>query len=571
MTTTQGSEARGATAWAVVAFGGLAITALGGCDPPPADEVLLGPERSVPFEVASTSVRDSVLPADEDLVVTFTRPIDGATLGPRSLVVSAPRRRRITASAVRIDGATLRLSSDLVRSVAAGETAELRIEGGASPASVRAADGSALREKFVLAFRVEDGARTDLAGPVLVASRPTDGADDISPGSLVELRFSEPVAADADSFTLREDGRERRARVRVSADRRRLLLRPERPLSPGAAVTVEIHRSLTDDAGNPLASRSPRRVAFRVRPSTLREIEEDFVSDEFADRSATGCAWGEIETPGVLVARLGTTPLPCFDAEPTTDLGNHETIRFQIRVRGDEVPGGLASALRLRFSRAGSAGPLRGARIEAGPADEDVLDPWFEGNRSHARLRVVADDAARSPWEPDETGGAVTDIAFEEPIALVPGEPLLLDVALDLEPGARLAASPDTSERALVRDGPRERLVPAAALLVSGADPSARSLWYDAGIDAPKWRTARVDMAEEIPGIRVAVSYQAAPADAQGLPDAAMASSWESDLEHVPPWRFVRFRVRFEGTAWDARVPRVDRIAMPFDATPTAR
>ncbi|MCE9638086.1 MAG: Ig-like domain-containing protein [Planctomycetes bacterium] len=565
---------------------------LGGCDPPPAREVLLGAEPAAPFRIETTNVRNGLLGPHDDLLVRFSCAIDPASVGPRSVVIEtyaaeSVRRRRISGASAVLEGDTLRFPATLIASVIGDDPAQVRMEGGASPCALRAADGETLAVREVVGFRRAVEGRTDMEGPTLLASRPADGATDVPPGAAIELRFSEPLAIGSalsgDGVSLRADGHEVAARLRLSADRRRMLVRPQTALAAGASVEVEVRRCLVDDAGNPPATGSPMVVHFDVCPTSLHEIEESFSCDDYLDRTRTDCAWGEIEAPGLLVPRCGPVPMPALDVEPTTDLGDRDEIRFQVRIRGDEALDGLASGLRLRFSQTTAAGPLRAVVVEGGPTIDDSLEPWFQGNRDRARLQVLATRHESLPWESDGAQGAVVDVPFEQPLALSAGQAVLLDVVLAVEPGARLAAAPDSDGRALVRGGPRDRAVPSAVLLVSGASPVARSLWYDAGVASPRWRAAILETAGGVAGATpdtsaggaagamVVAEFQTAPADSAGNPDAAVASPWEGNLALVPSWRFVRFRLRFEGGSSDGRMAPVDRVLMPFERTPAGR
>lgn len=543
------------------------VTLAAGCDRPGAGRVIESAGVRAHFAVQGTNLRDGALASGEDLIVEFSQAVDASSCGARSVILLAGRRRRLAGAAVRCSGTAIRIPASLLRSLTPAEPLTLRLDGGPAPCALRSAAGERLREPYSVSFRVGAATVADLTGPTLVASRPEPGTSDAPAGTSIELRFSEPVTTSSahDAIVVRAGGDAVPVRIRFSPDRRRALIRPQEPLPAGARVVAEVHRSLTDDAGNPLAPGSATCLEFRTRPSPRREIDEDFAYDDFADRPATNCAWGEIEAPGRLVARFGATPLPCLDEVPVTDLGDRDEVRFQILVRSHEARGGLASALRLRFSRTAGGQPLGAVRIEAGPAGDDLLDGSFQANRRRAQLAVVADHGADLAWEPDDTSGVTVEVPFEQPLVVPPGAPLLLDVELSVEPGARLAASADTEVRALVRGSARERLLPSACLMVCGADSVARSLWYDSGTGDPQWRSALVETDEDVPGTSAVVEFQTAPADARGLPDLAAASQWEDDLAATPTWRFVRFRVRFDGASWEGRTPRLDRIVMPFD------
>lgn len=544
-----------------------ATLATGGCDRGAAPRGAAVEDHAEPFVLAGSNLVAGSLPAGEDLVLRFTRPIDVRAFGPRSVVITSPRRRRLTGSAVRVTHDSLRIPGDRLRGLAPGEPLVLRVEGGASPCSLRATDGAPLGSRLVVSFRCSGVGTDDLTGPSLVASRPADGDEEVAPGAVIELRFDEPLGAAPldDAITVRESGRPLPARLRASADRRRVFIHPAWSPAPGSMVEVVVHRSLADATGNLLDRSSRARVRFRVRRDPVREVEEDFSSDEFLDPTVTDCAWGEQDAPGVLVPRCGTTPLPCLTSEVTTDLGARDEIRFQILIHADETTGGFGSSLRLRLTHVDD-GAVRSVRVEGGPIDDDHLDPWLQGNRDRARLELLADAEGPLDWEPAGPGTAVVDIPFVQPLSLERGVPILLDVTVTPEPGVRLAAATDAAGRALVRGAGRERLIPAVELRVAGAEPTARSTWYDSGDPAPLWRPASVEIADDVPGARVIAEFQTAPSDARGRPDVTLASAWDADLGLVPAGRFVRFRLRFDGAAADGRMPRVDRVVMPYDA-----
>ena len=155
------------------------------------------------------------------------------------------------------------------------------------------------------------------------------------------------------------------------------------------------------------------------------------------------------------------------------------------------------------------------------------------------------------------------DIVVEEPRGLVRGRAVLLDVHLSVTPGARIAAPGDFGMSALVEG--HGGVAPAASLLVSPATPQARSLWYDTGVAYPGWRACSVVRADDDPGVQVVAEFQSAPPDPDGNADATRASPWESDLARLPAYRFVRFRLRFDGSPEGAGAPRLDRIVLPYE------
>lgn len=555
---------RRVTAAAVLRTAAAAL-ALAACDVAPVAETILdvGPPPP-PFTVASAEVDGE---GDGTVALTFTQAVDPRTIGPRSLRVLRADGRRVVHSSFEVDGATVRIRPEPARGLPRTEDLRLRVAGGASPRAVRSLEGAALDDAFELALRAPAGGVADLEGPAVVGSQPADGARDVVPGTSIELRFSEPISAGAvrsgDAVTVSVDGVAVAVRARLSADRRRVLVRPDTSIPPGAAVGVEVHPCVLDRAGNPLREGSARRMRFRTRDSTLHEIVEDFVCDDMSDPAATDCAWGEPGSPGFLVPRCGATPAGSAAPAPDTDLGDRPEIRFLLHVRAGDVPGGVATGIRLRFATTSDRGPLLAAVVDGGVFGLEALDPSFEGSRRNADLAPLAHAAGPFAWEV-EGAGAVVDVPFAEPLRLSGADDLLFDVRLRVTPGSRLAAGADDERRTLVEDGGRVRLAPAAAVLVAAGSPRAGSRWYDTGVARPDWGTAQVLTDVGDPGVRIVAEYQSAPGDAAGAPDDGLASPWERDLSRLPSQRFVRFRLQFDGAASGAAPPRVDRVVLPY-------
>jgi hypothetical protein len=329
-------------------------------------------------------------------------------------------------------------------------------------------------------------------------------------------------------------------------------------------VEVELHRCLLDAAGNALDASSAQRVAFRTRATSLCEVAEDFADAVRADVPATSCGWDDPETPGVLMARTGSVLVGALADDVPPGMPAVERVRFQLLFPGDEMPAGLASALRVELADAPEGAELCAAQVDGGETSLELRDPSFLGNRDASRLRTLAVLTDAVPVENStERAPAAVEIPFEEPLRLEPGRAVLLEVTLVFSPRVRVASAPDALQRALV-EGCSE-VVPSAALVASPSAPQARSLWYDSGADVPGWQRATVVGANFDPDLQTVVEYQAAPARSAGGIDIAHASPWVRDLAHLPAYRYVRFRVRFDGGLEDGASPRIDRIVLPYE------
>ena len=536
---------------------------LAACDPPPAEDVLLGPAPQAPFAVEGIGIERATGPS-APVTIRFTRDFDAATVGARSVRVTRVGTRRPLRVRAWGAGRELRVAPPPGRAFPAGATLLLHLDGAPSPRGIRSKDGEPLARAYEAEF-VVPSVRGDLVGPVLVGSQPRDGADDVAPGSAIELRFDEAIAArslvSGDAVTLRVDGVHAPARLTRSGDGTMIVVHPATPLPPDRRVTLELHTCLLDDAGNPLDGSSKRELGFHTRATSLLELAEDFVDDGRSDARATSCAWDDPETPGMLLARNGTVLVGTDGGEASLELPDANVLHFQLLIPPGEIPGGLASALRLEFGGAPEGAEVVSAVVEAGPTSLDQREPSFAANRAVSELRQVARLAEPAAIElaTDAGGRAWTEILFDEPLSLEPGQPVLVEVRIETNVPVRVAAHADAGIHALVEGA--SGLSPAASLVVAPLVPQARSLWYDTGVTYPGWRSSTVT--PTVPGSRL--EFQSAPSSSAGGPDASRASEWESDLARLPAFRYVRFRVRFEVLGDAAAAPRIDRIVLPYE------
>jgi len=550
---------------ALVAALAASVAVLAACDPPPTKDLLVGPSLPSPFVIERCAPARGVVPADDALVVRASDDVDPKSVGPRSVRVTRAGGRSIRVQS-RVEGRELLVAPPPGREFPVGERLRIRIEGAPSPRSVRSTSGDPLARPFETSFRVGPR-RRDLVGPRLVDSLPRDGADRVAPGSCVELRFSERLApgavATGDAVSLRVAGASVGARLALSGDGSMIVVHPVSPLPPDRRVDVELHDCLLDAAGNPLDGSSVRTLSFRTLATSENELSEDFVDSGKCDERATSCGWDDPDAPGVLVGRSGAVLVGPDAGRPLLDLGDATTLHFQIVVPGDEAPDGLASALRVEFAAAPTGARLISAVVEAGPTTLDAADPSFAANRAAAQPATVARIVEPVDVDAGDGGLPFVDVAFETPLRLDSGRPVFLDVRLEVDAGVRVAAWRDVGGLALVEG--KSAVAPAASLLVTPASPQARSRWYDTGVTYPGWRPGSVFSVDADPGVNVVAEFQSAPADADGGADVGRASPWDADLERLPAHRFVRFRLRFEGTPDSGVAPKIDRIVLPYE------
>ena len=519
------------------------------------------------LRIVATDVSDGVHAGHDAIRVEFDRPIDAASVGSRSVRVERPGGGRVRRVRVWSSRSLLFVAPPPDREFPAETELTLRIEGGGSPRSLRAEDGSLLRSAAGLRFRALKRRRTDLEGPRLIASLPAAGATDAAPASQLQLVFDEPLARgpvrSGDAVVVRVDGRETPSRQRLSPDLTRLVVRPKRHLPPGAVVTIEVQSALLDLSGNPAI---PTMIRFRTGATRLRELTEDFVTTDMLDPAGTTGGWGAAESPGFLVPRAGRLRRSPVDGDTWSSvLPEMARVRFQATFPNAGDGGGVASALRLYLSGAVEGDVLPAALVEVGATSLLRVDPTFDANRGASALHPVMTSAEPLVVDSDDAGLGphYVDVPFDLPHALHPGEPVLIDVDVTLPAGIRLAAAPDSSSLALVENLGVGVLLPAAELLVSGGPPQARSAWWDSGVERPGWRTAVVEGTSALDE-DVVVEFQTAAATEDDLPDPDRASEWGLDLAELPALRFVRFRVTFARLGVRGNAPRIDRIVLPY-------
>lgn len=517
------------------------------------------------LQLVTSDVSDGVHAGRGAIRLEFDRPVDAASVGPRSVRVERPGGRRVRRVQVWSSGASVFVAPPPERAFPTDVDLRLRIEGGGSPRSLRALDGTALGAATDLTFRVLQRRRSDLEGPRLLESLPAAGATDAAPGSHVQLVFDEPLARapvrSGEGVIVRVDGLPVPARLRLSPDLTRLVVRPRQHLPPGAHVSVEVQPSLLDLSGNPAET---VQVAFRTRATRLRELSEDFVTTDMLDGAGTTGGWALPEAPGFLVARAGRLQwAPLDGGTGRAALPAAERVRFQVLFPAVDAPGGIASALRVHLTGADEGDVLPSAAVDLGVTTLFRVDPTFEANRRASDLQSFASMPESLPVEVDEDGAPYVDVTFDAPAVLLPRTALLVDVELLLPLGVRVAASQDPGALALVENLGAGVLVPAVDLLVSGGPPQARSAWWDSGVTRPGWQKAVVSGAATA-GEDYVIEFQTAAATPDGVPDLDRASEWGPELSQQPALRFVRFRITFARLAPRGSEIRIDRVVLPY-------
>jgi hypothetical protein len=194
--------------------------------------------------------------------VTFSEPIDPASLGPASLAFFPDGAGRIPADVTLIDGGrTLQI---VPRSALALLTLyHLQVGTG-----VRDLAGNALVTPLASRFTTRGA---DTRGPQLLQLNPSDGATESPLSPWIAARFDEPLARASvppNGLELVQGGRRVEATLDYEDGDRTLLLRLAAPLALDTAYTVELNGNVTDAAGNRVVDEEGQPFDYRSHTFT---------------------------------------------------------------------------------------------------------------------------------------------------------------------------------------------------------------------------------------------------------------------------------------------------------------
>jgi PKD repeat protein len=193
-------------------------------------------------------------PADLGLVTGRIQRADGVTPQPAVLATAD------TAPFADVSGAAGRF---VIAGRAGGDT---RV----AARDAASGDGASVTASVPSAASVVDVVLTlAVAAPSVVSTSPVAGAIGVPLDSTVTITFSEPIdpaSVTADAARLQVAGLDVATSRVLSADRRRLIVRPDAPLAGNTLHTLVVGGPLRDDGGNGLQTFSP--ISFRTLDPT---------------------------------------------------------------------------------------------------------------------------------------------------------------------------------------------------------------------------------------------------------------------------------------------------------------
>lgn len=515
------------------------------------------------------------VPRDGTLVVTFSEPVDAASLraGAVRVVQTGGQEQPVEA---RVSGDELVLEPPVPFGFAAATRYALIVEGFPSLLALRSRAGRPLAARERIEFTTSDLYGSDLEPPgVDGIELETDPAGTWS----VHVRFSETVDPDSvvpgRSLVVTDADSGMALPGRVISDRLGVWYRFLPGESPRpAAIRVVLTAGITDLAGNPLSPhRAPLEARFELPvaadPARAGEIAEDFTDDRMMDSARTTALWNGDRFPGVLLAEPATTllPLPGDPDQPESfvDIGG-EPVRIRLLLTREEL--GVARELTgLEWSPAGGAflpAEYESLEIEVTPTTRETLDgEGFELDRPTRLLR-------RTPWRIEAGEWERARVAFSESYLFDGSSNLLLEIRVGRGDHTNfLRGHHSPTGRALVEAGAETVAVrPVLTLRSFSWSPVATSRFYDSGLEDPVY-LAPVIQPEDLPdGVRMRIAFQGARRlGADGRPpvdDPAAASDWTPDVRDLAGYRFVRFRIEFEGVSLSGAAAAIDDIVIPF-------
>ena len=229
----------------------------------------------------------------------------------------------------------------------------------------------------------------DAAAPTAILATPVAGATDVSPGSAVEVRFSEPVSgASAGTISIRSpNGRAVQADVTYDAARQVATIRPTAPLALSRAYRVVVGAGVVDVAGRPVAA---SEWGFTTR------LDADALSE-----------------PLPVVLESGTHELERIgDDGRTTETRTIEVVdrRWLVADRRARLPGRAGSWLHLVDTELGGWWVAESPRAHAlGQVEEAILADGTELDLARTSLPAAAVNAqGPQPGDADATSPTIT-------------------------------------------------------------------------------------------------------------------------------------------------------------------
>ena len=506
-------------------------------------------------------------------MVHFSEPIDPSSLGPGSVRVVRRRGNLEQPIHFEVKGDRVLLHPPSPFGFDGNASFWLVIEGFPSLRAPRTREGRPLARRFRRSFTT-----SRLYGPDLVPPYPEAVELEQEPGGAFSVRIdlSEPVdpSTVALGLTLKVLSLDDGAPVtgRVIHDRRAEVLTflPSVATLPHG-IRVILTPGILDLAGNPLRVEGMEETVFQLTvppfSSSLGEIVEDFETTRMRDASGTTARWNESGAPGALCGEPGSTTLMLAEdpeVQETHLAAGGEDLLIRMLIRREELgpPRRLTSLLWAPAGTGLVASDHRGLSVRLIPTRRERLD-----DRGTDGLPVVALDQATWRIEPGRPD--LLAVPFSRWFAYDGETNLILEIRVGRGSHTNFfRAQPSRPGRSIVRRGGKaEPLRPVLGFKSIAMEPTATSLFFDTGSDAPEYFEPLLHPSAMPRGVTMEVRFQGAA----GLPSVGRlsgepfaVSEWLEDVTLLSGYRYLRFRVVFRGRSLTDEEPVLDDLVIPF-------
>lgn len=512
---------------------------------------------------------------DATLDLRFSQSVDSESLHEDTVRVVREKDDRAVPVHVSSDGSDITVSPPAPFGFAADTKYAVVIRGFPSLTAVRSSDGRPLDHSARFDFTTGQAYRPDPVPPAVGSIQLVTGANE---DWSIDVRFTEAVSPSSvePGVTLRvqilPSGDEIPGKVIAGRFARAFRFYPDSE-SPGGVIRVSLTGGVTGLSGAPLALGELTSKTFTLpRPSSskaLGEIAEDFSTSRMMDPAGTTALWNDVRFPGALVGEPASTTLFLPESDPSSkdsiELGP-QTVRIRILLTQEElgVPRDLTGIV-----LEGAAGGLvpatySGISVRLTPTLRTALDA--QGSDVAAPTTVLDERELRITG-PTEGG---LQIPFDRTYSYDGRTNLVLEIRIGAGSHTNvLEAYPVSPSEAVVETSGRtlgERLF--LGLESFSLVPTARSRFYDSGVADPVYLSPIIHPMSLPPGVTLTISYQGAhelgPDGGPLAGDPSSMSDWVRDVTALSGYRYVRFRMEFDGVSSNGAEPAVDDLIVPF-------
>ena len=474
-----------------------------------------------------------------------------------------------------------------------------------TPKTVQNKDGDGIVHSFSAAFETSSDYIQNYVQPEVLSTTPKEGDTDV--GANADILFTFNVPMKPDSFRLGDtvlviDADAKRqvlGTLRFSADARVVTFRPVFGYGKGPTrVTVRVSTAVTNLPGNPI----PKEILFTftsVHDATqpdFADIQEVFDDTDYEDSGTWSiyplAAWDQGVTTGYLAGVRNSGTLTISRGTNSYNYEPWGIPNFNMQWQGLYLSSEMGTARTLTgfdwYKWSYSNITVSNVVMQMGHNTSGALTTNFTGNYSDTPQNIRTSSTYSITNNPSFAW--VVGPSFTSQYKYNGSDNLILEIN---HAGGNVGYP--TYGAGLWRVATGESVQKTAYTTSRGTSPvtwnynydiryqyfidesEARSLWYDAydfipqivgGAPLPQYLGAVISpiTADQPVGTITTIDFQGAHADVNA-PDTAdenNSSDWESELQKLSGYRFIRFRVYFQGNTQTQQQAQIDSIVLPF-------